>query len=173
MLAVFAVIGAGCAEERADNAYNNEADTTDNRTADTRANDTVARDSYRTDDTYRSRDTISAATTEKARQAASTFGVDELNDIENWKITNNGEEIGEIDRIGIDRNTGELLAVVGLEGVVGVNMKEVGVPLSRLKMAGEETLSTDLTKNELQSRRDIDPWDGQLADDDDLEDAMD
>jgi PRC-barrel domain len=95
-----------------------------------------------------------------ASKMATMFGVSELNDIEDWKVTNAGTEVGEIDRIAVDRDTGELLAVVGLEGVVGVNMKEVAIPLSELKKAGEETLSTDLTKEELQRKRDIDPWDG-------------
>jgi hypothetical protein len=39
-------------------------------------------------------------------------------------------------------------------------MKEVAIPLSNLEQAGEETLSTDLSKEELQRERDIDPWDG-------------
>jgi hypothetical protein len=94
---------------------------------------------------------------------AKTFGVSELNDIEDWKIMNGGEELGEIDRLGVDRKTGEVLAVVGLEGVIGANMKEVAIPLTKLKMAGEETLSTDLTKEQLQQRRDIDPWDGTYS----------
>lgn len=99
----------------------------------------------------------------EARERATMFGVAELNEIENWKVTNGGEEIGEIDRIAVDRSTGELLAVVGLAGVVGVNMKEVGIPLSSLESAGDETLSTDMTKEELQTQRDIDPWDGRYT----------
>lgn len=110
-----------------------------------------------------SRKSLDAARQPEVRQLVATFGVSELNDIEDWKITNSGEELGEIDRIGIDATTGELLAVVGLKGVVGVNMKEVGVPLKKLRMAGEETLSTELTKEELQSKRDIDPWDGTFS----------
>jgi hypothetical protein len=91
------------------------------------------------------------------------FGVSELNDIENWKVTHGGAELGEVDRIGVDRSTGELLAVVGLKGVIGANMKEVAVPLSKLEVAGTEMLSTSLTKSELQKARDIDPWDGSFS----------
>jgi PRC-barrel domain len=98
-----------------------------------------------------------------AQQLTSAFGVSELNDIEDWKVVNNGEELGEIDRLGVDRNTGELLAIVGLEGVVGVNMKEVAIPLKDLKKSADESLSTTLTKEQLQSKRDIDPWDGSYS----------
>jgi hypothetical protein len=91
---------------------------------------------------------------------AAMFGVSELNDIEDWKVTNAGTEVGDVDRIAVDRNTGELLAVVGLDGALGLDMKEVGIPLSKLRKAGEETLSTDMTKEQLQTKRDIDPWDG-------------
>ena len=97
------------------------------------------------------------------REIATAFGVEQLNDIEDWKIMNGAEEIGEIDRLGVDAETGELLAIVGLEGVVGVNMKEVAVPLRKLHKAGDETLSTDLTKLQLQQERDIDPWDGSYT----------
>jgi hypothetical protein len=99
-----------------------------------------------------------------AMQLTAAFGVSELDDIEDWKVTNAGEELGEIDRIAVDRATGELVAVVGLAGVVGLNMKEVAIPLQNLQKAGEETLSTDASKEELQRRRDIDPWDGEYAD---------
>lgn len=97
------------------------------------------------------------------QQTLKKFGVSDLNDIENWKVTHGGSELGEIDRLAVDRSSGELLAVVGLKGVVGANMKEVAVPLSSLELAGTETLSTSLTKNELQQARDIDPWDGSYS----------
>lgn len=103
----------------------------------------------------------------EASQLTGTFGVKELNDIEDWKIVNNGEDLGSIDRLGVDRSTGEILAIVGLEGVVGANMKEVAVPLNTLQKAGDESLSTAMTKEQLQTKRDIDPWDNTYADVDD------
>jgi hypothetical protein len=42
-------------------------------------------------------------------------------------------------------------------------MKEVAVPLKNLTKAADETLSTDLSKDELQKERDIDPWDGSYS----------
>jgi hypothetical protein len=103
----------------------------------------------------------------EASHLTSNFGVEELNDIEDWEIVNNGEELGSIDRLGVDRSTGEILAIVGLEGVVGANMKEVAVPLKKLQKAGDESLSTNMTKEQLQTKRDIDPWDDTYADLDD------
>jgi hypothetical protein len=167
-LAVVAL--SACAQETPDTVYEDQA--TDSRETESTLDDqTYARDTETTTmDTETStmdsrtptmgdQSSMAANTADEARQMATTLGVSELNDIENWKITNGGEELGEIDRIGVDRATGELLAVVGLEGVVGVNMKEVGIPLKNLTKAEDETLSTDLTMDELQQKRDIDPWD--------------
>ena len=169
-LAVFALAVAACAEETPDERFDNPAADTATEdayespaagtdTADPYAGEAVA-DNDMGSTMDRGEDAAAAAIgAEDTQQIATTLGVSDLNDLENWKITNNGEELGEIDRIGVDRATGEILAVVGLEGVVGINMKEVGIPLQRLQAAGDETLSTDLTKDELQQKRDIDPWD--------------
>lgn len=102
-----------------------------------------------------------------ASKYADRFGVDALNDIENAEIMHEGEKIGEIDRLAVDSKTGELLAVVGLNGVLGVNMKEVTIPLSDLEPAGEDKLQTSISKEELQKQRDIDPLPasyGQIVD---------
>jgi hypothetical protein len=144
MLAMFAMTGAALAQETTD-TYGIPA-------TETQPNSSMEQDQAK-----------AAKRMDEARQLAATFGVSELNDIENWKITNSGQELGEIDRIGIDASTGEILAVVGLEGVTGVNMKEVGIPLSKLRKSGDESLSTELTKDELQRKRDIDPWDGSYS----------
>lgn len=140
VLAMFAMSGTAVADQHGDKAYDADA--------------------KKMESTMDKHKEMITKKNEEARQFATGFGVSELNDIEDWKITHAGEELGEIDRIGVDRSTGELLAVVGLEGVVGVNMKEVAIPLKKLQKAGDETLSTNLTKEELQSKRDIDPWDG-------------
>ncbi|HNP36417.1 MAG TPA: PRC-barrel domain-containing protein [Woeseiaceae bacterium] len=108
-------------------------------------------------------DSAKADNKQEVLRLQSNFGVEELNDIEDWEIVNNGQELGSIDRLGIDRATGEILAVVGLEGVVGVNMKEVAIPLKDLTKAGDESLSTMLSKEQLQKKRDIDPWDGTYS----------
>jgi hypothetical protein len=105
----------------------------------------------------------------ESRQWSGTFGVDELNDIEDWEVVNNGEELGSIDRLGVDRTTGEIVAIVGLEGVLGANMKEVAIPLKSLSKAGDESLSANITKEQLQEKRDIDPWDDTYSQVDDEE----
>jgi sporulation protein YlmC with PRC-barrel domain len=141
-LAMLASTGAAFAQDTSDKTYQNQAT-----------------EAHKTESAKDSHTAMSAKSKDEARRMASNFGVSELNDIENWKITNDGKELGEIDRIGVDHNSGELVAVVGLKGVVGVNMKEVAIPLQKLQKAGNETLSTNLTKDELQKKRDIDPWD--------------
>jgi len=90
------------------------------------------------------------------------LGITDLGELEDVEIVNN-EEIGEVDRIAIDRNTRELLVVVGLDGILGVNMKEVTIPISKLTRVDEDTYRTTLTKDELQQRRDVEPWDGTFA----------
>lgn len=98
-----------------------------------------------------------------AHQMTTDFGVEELADIEGWEIVNNSETLGSIDRLGVDRQTGEILAIVGLEGVLGLNMKEVAIPLKQLQKAGDENLSTTMSKEQLQQKRDIDPWTGTFS----------
>jgi hypothetical protein len=155
-MSLFALSGTGPAQETADDPYDSQA--TDTQSMDTPTTGTQSMDPA----------TANQAATESQgkddpKQMATTFGVSELNDIENWKVTSGGTELGEIDRLGVDRATGEILAVVALSGVVGANMKEVAVPLKSLTNAGDETLSTDLSKDELQKERDIDPWDGSYS----------
>jgi Ni/Co efflux regulator RcnB len=144
-LALVAFAGAAYAQSATDKAYDAKAD------------------AQKMESKMDQHHSMAAKGKDDAKKIAQSFGVSELNDIEDWEIKNGSEELGSIDRLGVDRNTGELLAVVGLEGVVGVNMKEVAVPLSKLTKAGDETLSTDLTKDELQAKRDIDPWDGTFT----------
>lgn len=149
VLAIFALSGPALAQT-SDEGYDSQSQTTD------QGYDSQSQTMESGMDTH-------SAMKDEAAKAATTFGVSDLSEIENWKITSGGEELGEIDRLGVDRATGEILAVVGLEGVVGVNMKEVAVPLNSLTKAGDETLSTNLTKDQLQSERDIDPWDGSYS----------
>lgn len=169
-LALFALVGTACAQEAPDDTY--DAQTQDAREMDSGMdersdmNEPATTDTYGTTDNYgtaNNQGTMDAKRQDEAHQMATMLGVSELNDIEDWKITHSGQEIGEIDRLGMDASTGELLAVVGLDGVLGLNMKEVGIPLKKLQKSGDETLSTELTKEELQQQRDIDPWDGTYS----------
>ncbi len=157
-LAIVALSTAACAQETSDTAYDNQATDASQTEATEATEATQATESTMDDQT-----SMAANRKDEDAQIATALGVSELNDIENWKVTNAGQELGEIDRLGVDRDTGETLAVVALEGVVGVNMKEVGIPLKNLTKAGDETLSTDLSKDELQKERDIDPWDGNYS----------
>jgi hypothetical protein len=151
-LALLALSGTALAQETADDTYDSQATDTQTQSTDTQSQ---GMESSATNPAMGAKD--------DPQQIATTLGVSELNDIENWKVTSGGTELGEIDRLGVDRATGEILAVVALSGVVGANMKEVAVPLKNLTKAADETLSTDLSKDELQKERDIDPWDGSYS----------
>jgi hypothetical protein len=144
-LALLALSGTALAQETADDTYDSQATDTQSQGMESSATNPAM------------------GAKDDPQQIATTLGVSELNDIENWKVTSGGTELGEIDRLGVDRATGEILAVVALSGVVGANMKEVAVPLKNLTKAADETLSTDLSKDELQKERDIDPWDGSYS----------
>jgi hypothetical protein len=139
-LAIFALGGTAIAGDHPNKAY------------DTKAEATMEKHSK-----------MAAKGKEDAMKKASAYGVSDLGDIEDWEVMHNGNELGSIDRLGVDRETGELIAIVGLEGVLGANMKEVAIPLEKLEKAGDETLSTGLTKEELQQKRDVDPWDGTFT----------
>jgi hypothetical protein len=174
-LAMLALSGAAGAQEPADQGYDTDADTQMESTMEGHSTTESTPGSTPGSTTESTTDSSTYSTTgataagqagqagDEMQQMAATLGVSDLNELEDWKITNAGTELGEIDRIGVDRATGEVLAVVALEGVVGVNMKEVAIPLTSLEKAGEETLSSNLSKEELQKQRDIDPWDGSYS----------
>lgn len=98
-----------------------------------------------------------------AQEAMQRLGIDEPNDIEGQTIVNaQGEEIGEVDRLARNQVTGEVVAIVGLQGMMGANMKEVPVPLAELRRLDQDRLQTALDKSQLQQRQDADPWSDQF-----------
>ncbi len=77
----------------------------------------------------------------------------------------NGEAVGDVDSIRVEKATKERVAIIGIEGIMGENAKEVAVPLKELRLqASGDGLETQLSKTELQSRPDIDPLDDDYED---------
>ena len=71
-------------------------------------------------------------------------------DITGTKIVNNaGDEIGEVEQIVRDKNTGELYAVVSVGGFLGIGDKKVAISVDDLKSQDEKLLS-QLASNEEQ-----------------------
>lgn len=86
-------------------------------------------------------------------------------ELEGKTIYFNGEEVGDVDSIRVEKATKERVAIIGIEGVVGANAKEVAVPLNRLRLqASGDGLETNLSKNELQTLPDVDPLDDNYED---------
>ncbi|HEX7062137.1 MAG TPA: PRC-barrel domain-containing protein [Woeseiaceae bacterium] len=72
-------------------------------------------------------------------------------------VTPDGEEIGEIDRIGQQSDMPqERVAAVDVGGFLGVGAKTVAIPLSKLEMTSDGNLRTSLTREELESQQALD-----------------
>jgi sporulation protein YlmC with PRC-barrel domain len=105
------------------------------RSSDRPASDTTTtkqRDTGRSTDTSAKRDTRPAWRNEA--------GLHESSDIIGTKIQNtDGKDVGKIDKLLIDPQTGKVShVVIDLGGVLGVGAKQVVVPWSELKMAKAE-----------------------------------
>lgn len=85
----------------------------------------------------------------------------DVGDIEGKELVGaNGEELGDVDRIVIDRKTGKKMAVIGLKGLVGDGAKEVLVPLEQIRMSmDDDKVVTNLSKEALEARPDVDMGD--------------
>jgi sporulation protein YlmC with PRC-barrel domain len=58
----------------------------------------------------------------------------------------NGERVGEIDDIVVNRNSRSTAAVVGVGGFLGVGEKKVVVPFDNMRMQGDRVVVAGLTK---------------------------
>lgn len=86
-------------------------------------------------------------------------------ELEGRTIYFNGEEVGDVDSIRVEKATKERVAIIGIEDVMGANAKEVAVPLNKLRLqASGDGLETNLSKNELQTLPDVDPLDDNYED---------
>lgn len=77
--------------------------------------------------------------------------------LDDLKITNDaGEELGEIDEIVVDRQSGEKHVVVEIDEMMGLREKEVVVPLSKLKLHADPVrVTADYTLDELKAQEDF------------------
>lgn len=94
-------------------------------------------------------------------------------DLEGKAIFNtNGDEVGDVDSIKVEKATKERVAIVGIQGIIGDEMKEVAIPLSQLNVRSNgDGLETSMTKDQLEQRPDVDPLDDEYVDVDEYEEA--
>jgi hypothetical protein len=71
-------------------------------------------------------------------------------------LTESGEEVGEIDRVGESEKYQARVATVDVGGFLGIAEKTIAIPLSELEMTSDGNLRTHLTKASIQSREDFD-----------------
>ncbi|HEX2138873.1 MAG TPA: PRC-barrel domain-containing protein [Woeseiaceae bacterium] len=62
-------------------------------------------------------------------------------------VSDTGEEIGQIDRVGHER-----VVTIDVGGFLGVGEKTIAIPVSELQVSSDGSLQTTLTKEELEAR---------------------
>ncbi len=102
---------------------------------------------------------VSATTTESAStdtSMVSPFAGMVVSDLVGLNVTAaGGEELGEVDYI--TRQNGDLAAVVGVGGFLGIGQHDVAVPLSEISRAGEDDLTlTNWTKAQVDAAPAVD-----------------
>lgn len=91
-------------------------------------------------------------------ESLADVGVSEL--VGKELVNASGEELGDVDKVVVNRNTNEKMVVIGLKGIVGDAAKEVAIPIDQIKMSPSgDKIETNLSKEDLEVRPDIDPGD--------------
>lgn len=82
------------------------------------------------------------------------MSVEELEDM--TLVTESGEELGQIERIGQSEQHQERVATVDVGGFLGVAEKTIAIPLSELELSADGNVVTSLTKESIESRESFD-----------------
>ncbi len=84
-------------------------------------------------------------------------------------LTLTGEEIGEIDKVGISGTQQARVATVEVGGFLGISEKTIAIPLSELQpsVSGEDSVKTSLTRTSIETLPEFDESDFSADDDDD------
>ena len=87
-------------------------------------------------------------------------------------LTLTGEEIGEIDEVGISGTRQERVATVEVGGFLGISEKTIAIPLSELQssVSGEDSVKTSLTRTSIETLPEFDESDFSADDEDDDDD---
>jgi sporulation protein YlmC with PRC-barrel domain len=71
-------------------------------------------------------------------------------------VTATGEEIGEIDEVGYSATHQQRVAVIEAGGILGVGKKRIAVPLSELQMGTDDSVTTTMTGDSIETQEEFD-----------------
>jgi hypothetical protein len=97
---------------------------------------------------------LASPETDRALDSLATIGTEEL--VGKTVVSQQGEEIGEIEEIVMDNDTQKHLAVVDVGGFLGIGEKSVAVEFDQLELSDDGRVQSDLTRETLQSQPEYD-----------------
>lgn len=90
-----------------------------------------------------------------AMDSLGTLGSDEI--VGKSVVSQQGEEIGNIDEVVMDTNSQQQLAVIDVGGFLGIGEKSVAISFDQLELSDDGRVRSDLTRETLQSQPEYDP----------------
>lgn len=108
------------------------------------------------------RDSLASAG-DSAMDSLDVLGQEEI--VGKTVVSQQGEEIGEIEEVITDTNSQQQLAVIDVGGFLGIGEKSVAVTFEQLRLASDGRVESELTRETLQSQPQYDPAQfGEAAD---------
>jgi len=100
---------------------------------------------------------------DSAMDSLDTLGVEEI--VGKEVVSQQGEEIGEIEDVVVDTSSQMKLAVIDVGGFLGIGEKSVAVSFDQLELSDDGRIRSDLTRETLESQPEYDPAQfGEAAD---------
>jgi hypothetical protein len=100
---------------------------------------------------------------DSAVDSLDTLGQEEI--VGKTVVSQQGEEIGEIEEVVMDTTSQQQLAVIDVGGFLGIGEKSVAVAFDQLQLSEDGRVKSDLTRETLQSQPEYDPAQfGEAAD---------
>jgi len=106
-----------------------------------------------TNTTDQPRSSTDGATITQQSTLSSALMAKEVDDIKGMNVKNqNGEEVGEVDKVVVNTHTNKLYAVVSVGGVLGIGDKMIPMELERMELRDDELImSTSMTEDQLKN----------------------
>lgn len=176
MLAVASLVMAGslaaCAQEP-DDAVVTESQRDTDRSMDERQQDPAVASDYDREKTRSGPADMRAGQQDQAGEHSDGMGMhmsdmtaDELKGKKVLTLT--GEEIGEIDDVGMSATLQARVATVEVGGFLGISEKTIAIPLSELQssVSGEDSVKTSMTRTSIEALPEFDESDFSADDED-------